>query len=175
MRRACPAPSAANLYSKYSNSIWPFSVPFGDLLWIRRWYSCPFARSKRQPQGPTAVSEKVQAERDGNGSGALMDDPAQQAPATGALAPPAGPHLGGAVADPRFVLRLNNSIQFLTNGAWYVAIPFFPLYLVSQGASAGVVGAIVGLAGIVPLAVSIYAGALVDERGPVVVYGASTV
>jgi MFS family permease len=104
-----------------------------------------------------------------------MDDPAQQAPATGALAPPAGPHSGGAVADPRFVLRLNNSIQFLTNGAWYVAIPFFPLYLVSQGASAGVVGAIVGLAGIVPLAVSIYAGALVDERGPVVVYGASTV
>jgi len=81
----------------------------------------------------------------------------------------------GAVRDPRLVLRLNNTIQLLSNGAWYVAIPFFPLYLVSQGASAGVVGTVVGLAGIVPLAISIHAGALVDERGPVVVYTASVV
>jgi MFS family permease len=77
--------------------------------------------------------------------------------------------------NTRLVLRLNNMMQFLTNGAWYVAIPFFPLYLVSQGASDAVVGAVVGLAGVVPLAVSIYAGALVDERGPFVVYVASTV
>jgi MFS family permease len=86
-----------------------------------------------------------------------------------------GPHGGGTVGDPRTALRLNNTLQFLSNGAWYVAIPFFPLYLVSQGASTGVVGTVVGLAGIVPLAVSIHAGALVDERGPVGVYGASVV
>ena len=104
-----------------------------------------------------------------------MDDPPQDAPATGAIISQTGPHAGRGVADPRLVLRLNNTIQLLTNGAWYVAIPFFPLYLVSRGASAGVVGAIVGLAGIAPLAVSIYAGALVDERGPVGVYAASVV
>jgi MFS family permease len=87
----------------------------------------------------------------------------------------AGPHAGGTVGDPRTALRLNNTLQFLSNGAWYVAIPFFPLYLVSQGASTGVVGTVVGLAGIVPLAISIHAGALVDERGPVGVYAASVV
>ncbi|HEV2283782.1 MAG TPA: hypothetical protein VGX75_15465, partial [bacterium] len=87
----------------------------------------------------------------------------------------AGPHAGGTAGDPRIALRLNNTLQFLSNGAWYVAIPFFPLYLVSQGASTGVVGTVVGLAGIVPLAISIHAGALVDERGPVGVYAASVV
>lgn len=104
-----------------------------------------------------------------------MDDPAQDAPGAGALRPPADVDAGGASLDPRVILRLNNIIQLLSNGAWYVAIPFFPLYLVSQGASAGVVGAVVGLSGIVPLAVSIHAGALVDERGPVGVYAASVV
>ena len=104
-----------------------------------------------------------------------MGDPIGEAPAAGAAAPTAGPHAGGTVGDPRVVLRLNNTLQFLSNGAWYVAIPFFPLYLVSQGASAGVVGTVVGLAGIVPLAISIHAGALVDERGPFGVYAASVV
>ncbi|HEV2438967.1 MAG TPA: MFS transporter [bacterium] len=117
--------------------------------------------------------------------GDLMADPVHDAPADdppasmtltpvgGAVTSSMNPRAGGAVRDPRLVLRLNNTIQLLSNGAWYVAIPFFPLYLVSQGASAGVVGTVVGLAGIVPLAISIHAGALVDERGPVVVYAAS--
>ena len=96
-------------------------------------------------------------------------------PEAGAVVFAGGPHSGGVVGDPRVALRRNKSLQLLSNGAWYVAIPFFPLYLVSQGASAGVVGAVVGLAGIVPLAVSIHAGALVDQRGPVVVYVASVV
>jgi MFS family permease len=101
----------------------------------------------------------------------LTDDSAQ------AVRPAGGAHVRAAAgaADPRIVLRLNNVLQVLSNGAWYVAIPFFPLYLVSQGASPGVVGAVVGLAGIVPLAVSIHAGALVDERGPLLVYVASVV
>lgn len=103
-----------------------------------------------------------------------MDDPLGRAPATGAAATTGGPHAGGLTGDPRVALRLNNTVQLLSNGAWYVAIPFFPLYLVSQGATAGVVGTVVGLCGIVPLAISIHAGALVDERGPVGVYAAST-
>lgn len=103
-----------------------------------------------------------------------MDDPLGRAPAAGAAVITAGPHAGGLAGDPRVALRLNNTVQFLSNGAWYVAIPFFPLYLVSQGATAGVVGTVVGLCGIVPLAISIHAGALVDERGPVGVYAAST-
>ena len=105
-----------------------------------------------------------------------MDDPVRGAPAAGAAATATteDPRAGGTAGDPRVVLRLNNLVQLLSNGAWYVAIPFFPLYLVSQGASAGVVGTVVGLCGIVPLAISIHAGALVDERGPVGVYAAST-
>lgn len=103
-----------------------------------------------------------------------MGDPIGRAPAAGAAATTAGPHAGGLAGDPRVALRLNNAVQLLSNGAWYVAIPFFPLYLVSQGASAGVVGTVVGLCGIVPLAISIHAGALVDQRGPVGVYAAST-
>jgi MFS family permease len=106
-----------------------------------------------------------------------MDDSAHSAPAGGSalsVAPKRG-YAGADVLDARAVLRLNNTVQLLSNGAWYVAIPFFPLYLVSQGASPGVVGAIVGLAGIVPLAISIHAGALVDDRGPVPVYAASTI
>lgn len=105
----------------------------------------------------------------------MTEDSAQDVPGSGALASSAGADAGGGVGDPRLVLRFNNTLQLLTNGAWYAAIPFFPLYLVSQGASAGVVGAVVGLAGIIPLAVSIHAGALVDERGPVFVYFVSAV
>lgn len=97
------------------------------------------------------------------------------APASGAAAPMTRPTAGRAAADPRSLLRLNNTLQVLTNGAWYVATPFIPLYLVSQGASAGVVGVVVGLSGIAPFAVSIHAGALVDQRGSPVVYLASVV
>lgn len=102
-----------------------------------------------------------------------MDDSARHAPADGAVITSPYGRAGEAVLDTRRVLRFNNIVQLLSNGAWYVAIPFFPLYLVSQGASASVVGLIVGAAGIVPLAVSIHAGALVDERGAVPVYAAS--
>ncbi len=80
-----------------------------------------------------------------------------------------GSRLSPREIDVRSLLRLNNTLQVLTNGAWYVATPFIPLYLVAQGASAGVVGIVVGCSGIAPLLVSIHAGALVDERGPAVV------
>lgn len=102
-----------------------------------------------------------------------MADSAHDVPASGA-APVTRP-AAGSIADPRSLLRLNNTLQLLTNGAWYVATPFIPLYLVSQGASAAVVGAVVGFSGIVPFAVSIQAGALVDARGSAVVYIASVV
>jgi MFS family permease len=72
--------------------------------------------------------------------------------------------------DSRSLLRLNNMLQILTNGAWYVGTPFVPLYLVAHGASAGVVGLVVSLSGIAPLAVALHAGGLVDERGPTVVF-----
>jgi MFS family permease len=104
-----------------------------------------------------------------------MDQSGHHAPAAGAFSAPRQDRAGAAVLDARAVLRLNNTVQLLSNGAWYVAIPFFPLYLVSQGVSPAVVGLIVGAAGIVPLAISIHAGALVDERGPVPVYAASAV
>jgi MFS family permease len=104
-----------------------------------------------------------------------MDDSAHHAPVDGAVLTSQHRRAGEAVLDTRTALRLNNTVQLLSNGAWYVAIPFFPLYLVSQGASDSVVGLIVGAAGIVPFAVSIHAGALVDERGAVPVYAASAV
>jgi MFS family permease len=104
-----------------------------------------------------------------------MDYSAHDVPLAGAVTASRPRHAGRAVMDARAVLRLNNTVQLLSNGAWYVAIPFFPLYLVSQGVSLGVVGLMVGAAGIVPLAVSIHAGALVDDRGPIPVYAASTV
>lgn len=78
-------------------------------------------------------------------------------------------------ANPRSLLRLNNTLQFLSNGAWYIATPFIPLYLTSQGASVGVVGGVVGVSGVMPLLISIHAGALVDERGPTVVAQGSVV
>ena len=105
--------------------------------------------------------------------GDLVDNSAHTASLSNVLLAPGRWGARPAPLDARTVLRLNNTIQLLTNGAWYVAIPFFPLYLVSLGADAGLVGLIVGFAGIAPLAVSIHAGAMVDERGPVGVYGAS--
>ena len=72
-----------------------------------------------------------------------------------------------AVANPGSVLWLNNALQILSTAAWYVAAPFIPLYLAAQGAPAEVIGGIIGFSGVVPLLISLHAGALVDERGPV--------
>jgi len=82
---------------------------------------------------------------------------------------------GGTAADPRSVLWSNNALQILSNTAWYVAVPFIPLYLESQGASMAVVGAVVGSSGVLPALISIHAGALVDQRGPAVVAKASVI
>jgi MFS family permease len=73
-----------------------------------------------------------------------------------------------AAPAPRIehLLKCNNAMQLLTNAAWYFAAPFIPLYLISQGASVGEVGTIIGVAAIFPLLISIHAGALVDQRGP---------
>ncbi len=71
-----------------------------------------------------------------------------------------------APPDPQRLLGYNSALQFLSNAAWYLAAPFIPLYLVTQGASVGLVGTIIGISGIVPLLISIHAGALVDQRGP---------
>jgi len=72
----------------------------------------------------------------------------------------------GAPPNAPRLLAYNSALQFLSNAAWYLAAPFIPLYLVMQGASVGLVGIIIGISGIVPLLISIHAGALVDERGP---------
>lgn len=77
---------------------------------------------------------------------------------------------GDADAHAKSLLPLNNLLQLLTNCAWYIGTPFIPLYLVSHGASVGVVGVVAGLSGIVPLAVALHVGGLVDERGPTVVF-----
>jgi len=86
-----------------------------------------------------------------------------------AAAPPAPADTGPVAAASQSLLRFNNALAILSNTAWYVANPFIPLYLGSLGASATVVGAVLGLSGIVPLLVSIPAGMLADRRGPGVV------
>jgi MFS family permease len=80
-----------------------------------------------------------------------------------------------ARTDVRVLLRLNNLLQVLTNCAWYVGTPYIPLYLVSHGASVEAVGVVAGLSGIVPLAVALHVGGLVDERGPTLVFVGSVV
>jgi MFS family permease len=64
---------------------------------------------------------------------------------------------------------MNNAQQILTTAASFLTAPFIPLYLASQGAPVNVIGAIVGFSAVVPLLISLHAGALVDERGPVAV------
>jgi MFS family permease len=81
----------------------------------------------------------------------------------------------GGDARRQFLLPLNNLLQLLTNCAWYIGTPFIPLYLVSHGASVGDVGVVAGLSGIVPFAVALHVGGLVDERGPTVVLVGSVV
>jgi hypothetical protein len=55
------------------------------------------------------------------------------APVAGASAPalPAGEVHSSP--DQRS-LQLNNTLQFLSSAAWYIATPFVPLYLISHGA-----------------------------------------
>lgn len=68
---------------------------------------------------------------------------------------------------------MNNALQILTTAAWYLAAPFIPLYLASQGAPVDLIGTIIGASAVVPLLISFHAGALVDERGPIAVSKAS--
>ncbi len=113
---------------------------------------------KEIPQREIATTMQVAA-------GSVMTDSAQDAPARYAddsLVAPVGPE----DARLRFLLPLNNLLQLLTNCAWYIGTPFIPLYLVSHGASVGAVGMVAGLSGIVPFAVALHVGGLVDERGP---------
>gem|GEM_PF-1032402 len=107
--------------------------------------------------------------------GKAMADSTQDAPVPyggRSLTPPLAdrPH-----TDVRVLLRVNNLLQILTNCAWYVGTPFIPLYLVSHGASVGAVGVVAGLSGIVPLAVALHVGGLVDEHGPTIVFVGSVV
>lgn len=104
-----------------------------------------------------------------------MDDPAEHA-----LMPQGNSRLAPVLSEPAsadqpLVLRLNNILQLLTNCAWFIGTPFIPLYLVAHGASAGTVGVVAGLSGIVPLAVALHVGSLVDERGPTLVLVGSVV
>jgi len=72
-------------------------------------------------------------------------------------------------ASARRLLLFNNALSAVTNGAWYVVNPFIPLYLGTLGASAAVVGLVVGLGSIVPLLIAVPSGAVVDKYGPAVV------
>lgn len=97
------------------------------------------------------------------------------APTPGAAASSILANLGTAAAGPRSLLWLNNALSVIATVAWFIATPFIPLYLASQGASLVLVGIIVGVSGILPLLLSIHAGALVDERGPTMVAKSSVV
>jgi MFS family permease len=87
--------------------------------------------------------------------------------------PPASPPLGEA--DTRTLLRFNNLLALISTVSWSIATPFVPLYLASLGAPAAVVGLVLGTAGLAPLLISVHAGAVSDERGPVWVAKASLV
>jgi MFS family permease len=91
----------------------------------------------------------------------------ERAPGTVVPSVPAG--AAPSVADPGPLLWFNNALQILSTAAWYVAAPFIPLYLASQDVPVGVIGAIIGFSGVLPLLISLHAGALVDERGPALV------
>jgi MFS family permease len=99
-----------------------------------------------------------------------MVEPWSQGPAARSVSNDAG-----RAADPRSLLWLNNALSFISNSAWCIATPFIPLYLISQGASVVLVGVVVSVSGILPLLLSIHAGALVDERGPQVVAKVSVI
>ena len=103
----------------------------------------------------------------------IRDAKAQAEIAPGTAGADAAP--GPALADSASILWMNNALQLITTAAWYVAAPFIPLYLTSQGAPVDLIGAIIGSSAVVPLLISLHAGALVDERGPAAVSKASVV
>ncbi|MHB8731119.1 MAG: MFS transporter [bacterium] len=79
------------------------------------------------------------------------------------------PDTPGTGVSARRLLLFNNVLSAITNGAWYVIGPFIPLYLGTLGASAAVVGLVIGAGGIVPLLIAVPSGAIVDAYGPAVV------
>ena len=96
----------------------------------------------------------------------MADQGSRSEIASGSVVPSAPADGAPPVADPERLLWLNNALNFVSTVAWYVAAPFVPLYLASRGAPVGVIGGIIGFSGVVPLLISLHAGALVDERGP---------
>jgi len=100
----------------------------------------------------------------------MADSGSQDAPAQ---SPPV--HASRAAADARALLRLNNILACISTGAWSMATPFIPLHLAALGASVAVVGAVLGSSGVVPLLISVHAGAVSDQRGPKTVAKASVV
>jgi MFS family permease len=105
----------------------------------------------------------------------MSESRSPDAPTSGAPSSSVPTDADQAAVDPRSLLWLNNMLAMLSNLAWSIATPFIPLYLSSQGASVVLVGIIVGVSGILPLLLSIHAGALVDDRGPTVVAKGSVV
>jgi len=95
--------------------------------------------------------------------------------APGTVVPSAPADAAPSVEDPGSLLWLNNALQILSTAAWYVAAPFIPLSLASQGTPVGVIGGIIGFSGVVPLLIAFHAGAQVtipvdaweiDEESP---------
>ena len=99
----------------------------------------------------------------------MADSGSRSEIAPGSVVPSAQVRDAPPVANPEALLWVNNALNFVSTVAWYVAAPFIPLYLASGGASVGLIGGIIGSAGVVPLLISLHAGALVDERGPALV------
>jgi MFS family permease len=125
---------------------------------------------------PEAAPEKFVHSRDvAFPSGLMAKSRSPAATDRGTVASSISSALGRASADPRSLLWLNNALSIISNIAWCIATPFIPLYLASQGASVVLVGVVVGISGILPLLLSIHAGALVDERGPTMVAKGSVV
>jgi MFS family permease len=99
----------------------------------------------------------------------MVNSGSRSEPASGTAVPSAPVDASPPVADPGSLLWLNNALQIVSTAAWYVAAPFIPLYLAAQGTPVGVIGGIIGFSGVVPLLISLHAGALVDDRGPALV------
>src|SRR5215472_15196789 len=118
---------------------------------------------------PSRPRRRIVHGRGGPAGRSMADSESQTELTSNAVRRPVPDDTAQAVADVRTLLWRNNALQILSSGAWYVAAPFIPLYLASQGASASVIGGIIGFSGIVPLLISLHAGALVDERGPAIV------
>lgn len=81
---------------------------------------------------------------------------------------------GGAV-PLRTLLTVNNALSAASSAAMAIVTPFVPLDIAALGGSVIVIGVAVGAAGLLPLLLSVHAGALVDERGAVFASKASVV